>query len=124
MNRRCRTGQVPAGIRQRRNGVESILLVVRSHAAAQHGQRTVPSGFLCVPSEQISAIVHFLDVVRADVEVVGGPERPTLLDASAERIVFECGCADSGIDGLDQAVLEIPSKAAALGVGEGIAVCV
>jgi len=46
------------------------------------------------------------------------------LNSSAEGVVAE-GCRpNTGIDDLRQPVLKVPSEAAALGVGEGIAVCV
>ena len=58
------------------------------------------------------------------IEVIGGTERTGFLDASSEGIVAEGRGANAGIHDLGQSVLEVPGEAAALGVGQGIAVCV
>lgn len=52
------------------------------------------------------------------------PSGPDFWMRLSEGIVAEgCG-AHAGIHNLREAILEVPSEAAALGIGEGIAVCV
>ena len=77
-----------------------------------------------VSGQKGPALVGFFDELEPVIEVIGGTERPGLLDSSAEGIVAEgCG-ANTRIHDLRQAVLEVPSEAAALSVGQGIAVWV
>jgi hypothetical protein len=83
-----------------------------------------------VPRQHVAGIVNLFEDVRSEIrdtiEVVGGTERAGLLDAATEGIVLEGrrSAVAAGDDSLCQAVPEVPCERAALGVGEGIAVCV
>jgi hypothetical protein len=111
-------------VAQRRDGTESILLVVARRPLAQFGQRFINPFALRVSRQHISAAIHFFDYADSAIEVVGGTERAGFLDSPSEGIVLEgCG-ANSRIHGLREAILEVPGEGLAAGVGEGIAVCV
>ena len=67
-----------------------------------------------------------LNDVHPVIEVVRCSERAGPLDSSAEGIVLE-GCratVGAGYYGLHYPIFEVPGEAAALVIGEGIAVCV
>src|ERR1700677_852544 len=104
--------------RTRRSGAPTVFLISSIQGLGHPPMR--------IPCENISRTISFFDESRAVIEVIRGAEGAGLLDASSEGIVLKGRRSAVGTrnNGLGQPVLEVPGEAPALGVGEGIAVCV
>ncbi len=106
--------------------MQCILLIIAGEASSKLGERLIDSWPLRVPRKDVSTLIDFFQKVGTIIEVVRSSERAGFLNSSAEGIVLEAGrsAVGAGDHRLHQPVLEVPGEAAALSVGEGIAVCV
>ncbi len=82
------------------------------------------ASFVCSGASTFPVLSSSLDEVRHAVEVFGGTDGSDFWIRLPNESYLKVRRANSRIHNLSEPVLEVPGEAAALGVGEGIAVCV
>ena len=86
---RVRLCQCPRCVAQRRDRVETVLLVVAGRRATKHCQRFIDVFCLCVSGNGCAGCVGLFNDVDSVVSIDRSASRGGFFDSSAEGIVFE-----------------------------------